>query len=153
MKPWNFFQLIYVRRRNGVELVYSAQFASFIFIVWVSDQWGTLRWCHGTKNACRQDGWRDFPLSGKIGTTRTFTFFEKSNLTIKDIMLIVKFYLDKCTLLECSNLLGTNWASHMREIFKEHFHRHTKHKREVPRGVQNSKVRRQDKFRRDWSRH
>ena len=26
-------------------------------------------------------------------------------------------------------------------------------KREVPRGVQNSKVWRQDKFRRDWSRH
>ena len=26
-------------------------------------------------------------------------------------------------------------------------------KREVPRGVRNSKVRRQDKFRRDWSRH
>ena len=26
-------------------------------------------------------------------------------------------------------------------------------KREVPRDVRNSKVRRQDKFRRDWSRH
>ena len=26
-------------------------------------------------------------------------------------------------------------------------------KREVPRGVRNSKVRRQDKYRRDWSRH
>ena len=29
----------------------------------------------------------------------------------------------------------------------------TPSKREVPRGVRNSKVRRQDKFRRDWSRH
>ena len=29
----------------------------------------------------------------------------------------------------------------------------TQSKREVPRGVRNSKVRRQDKFRRDWSRH
>ena len=31
--------------------------------------------------------------------------------------------------------------------------RRVRSKREVPRGVRNSKVRRQDKFRRDWSRH
>ena len=66
---------------------------------------------------------------------RTLTFFEKTNLTIKGIMLFGKSYLDKCTLLRCSNLLGmmygctaVNWASHMRELFKEHFHRHTKNK-------------------------
>ena len=37
------------------------------------------------------------------------------------------------------------------EVIVLHFG--VKGKREVPRGVRNSKVRRQDKFRRDWSRH
>ena len=40
-------------------------------------------------------------------------------------------------------------------VYHGRFHLHwlTLSKREVPRGVRNSKVRRQDKFRRDWSRH
>ena len=38
-------------------------------------------------------------------------------------------------------------------LFYFFFLRAVESKREVPRGIRNSKVRRQDKFRRDWSRH
>ena len=39
------------------------------------------------------------------------------------------------------------------EIIHNNYMHYPRSKREVPRGVRNSKVRRQDKFRRDWSRH
>ena len=67
---------------------------------------------------------------------RTNSFFKTSNLKIQDIMLFVRSYLDKCTLLQCSIFCGlaygttaVNWASFIRELFKEHFHRNTKGKK------------------------
>ena len=60
---------------------------------------------------------------------RYLSYFENSNLTIPDIMVFIKSYLDKLTLRQCSVFGGmsykstaVNWASFLRELFKEHFH-------------------------------
>ena len=67
-------------------------------------------------------------------TERTYSFFHRTHLTIPDVMVFVKSYLDKLTLLQCTKFSGVaygttavNWASYVRELFKEHFHRNTKH--------------------------
>ena len=59
---------------------------------------------------------------------RTYSFFEKSNLTISDIMVFIKSYLDNLTLMQCARFTGiaykgtaVNWASFIRELFKEFF--------------------------------
>lgn len=61
---------------------------------------------------------------------RIYSFFEKSNLQIQDIMLFIKSYLDTCSLAQCARFLGmsygstaVNWASFVREMFKEYFYR------------------------------
>ena len=59
---------------------------------------------------------------------RYLSYFENSNLTIPDIMVFIKSYLDKLTLGQCSVFAGmsykstaVNWASFLRESFKDHF--------------------------------
>ena len=59
---------------------------------------------------------------------RTYSFFQNSNLSIPDIMVFIKSYLDNCSLLQCSKFSGVcykstavNWASYIREMFKEFF--------------------------------
>lgn len=66
---------------------------------------------------------------------RSYSFFEKSNLAIQDIILFVKSYIDGCSLSQCSRFSGVSynstavhWGSFVRELFKEHFHRNTKNK-------------------------
>ena len=67
-------------------------------------------------------------------TELSYSFFNKTQLTIPDVMVFIKNYLDNLTLLQCSKFTGIaykstapNWSSYMREMFKEHFHRNTKH--------------------------
>lgn len=64
--------------------------------------------------------------------SRIYSFFEKSNLQIQDIMLFIKSYLDTCSLAQCARFFGMsygstavnyNWASFVREMFKEYFYR------------------------------
>ena len=66
---------------------------------------------------------------------RCYSFFDRSNITIQDAMVFIKSYLDKMTLLQCSIFSGisyrstaVNWASFLRELFKEHFFIHTRHR-------------------------
>lgn len=61
-------------------------------------------------------------------SSRIYSFFENSQLTISDIMMFVKSYLDGNSLLQCSKFSGiaykstaVNWASFMRELFKDYF--------------------------------
>ena len=56
-------------------------------------------------------------------TLKAYSFFEGSNLKIRDIMVFMKSYLDKCTLLQCSKFVGiaygstgVHWGSFMRNI-------------------------------------
>ena len=67
---------------------------------------------------------------------RTYSFFENSKLPIQDIMVFLKSYLDKSSLLQCSIFAGiaykttaVNWASYTRELFKEHFHTNIRHRK------------------------
>ena len=53
---------------------------------------------------------------------------------------------------DISHILSVNGYLLVEQLYK-FLGAGVKGKREVPRGVRNSKVRRQDKFRRDWSRH
>ncbi len=64
---------------------------------------------------------------------RKFTWFEKSQLRIQDIMLFNQKYLEGCTLKQCSLDSGiaykstaVDWASFVRELFKENFARNIK---------------------------
>lgn len=61
---------------------------------------------------------------------RANSFFEKSNLTVQDILLFCKSYLDRLSLYQCAQFSGmsygstsVNWASMIREMFKEYFQR------------------------------
>jgi len=62
--------------------------------------------------------------------SRKFSFFENSKLTIQDIMVFVKSYLEGHTLFMTSKLSGVtykssavDWGCFIRELFKEHFTR------------------------------
>lgn len=68
--------------------------------------------------------------------SRTYSFFEKSNLLIQDIMLFIKNYLEKCSLSQCARFFGmsygstsVNWASFIREIFKDYYYRNLRFKK------------------------
>ncbi|XP_060586599.1 uncharacterized protein LOC132742260 [Ruditapes philippinarum] len=63
--------------------------------------------------------------------SRKYSFFEKSKLTIQDIMVFIQTYLEANTLYQCSRQsgihyqsAGVDWGSFIRELFKEHFHTH-----------------------------
>lgn len=60
-----------------------------------------------------------------ISASRIYSFFEKSNLQIQDIMLFIKSHLDTCSLAQCARFFGMsygstavnyNWASFVREM-------------------------------------
>ena len=68
--------------------------------------------------------------------TREFSFFEASKIPTNDILLFVKSYLDGCSLNQCASFAGisygstsVDWASHIRELFKDDFMRNTIHKK------------------------
>ena len=137
--PWNFFKLF--MSPDDVVITWCREHNLIANTVLCSTQTGGTK-CGGTMDLkahsgraggavfrCRTNRNHEKPF-------RTNSFFEKSNLTIQDIMLFVKSYLDKCTLLQCSIFCGlaygttaVNWASFIRELFKEHFHRNTKGKK------------------------
>ena len=60
-----------------------------------------------------------------VKTILANSFFEKTRLEIQDVVVFIKSYLDKNSLLQCANFSGisykstaVNWASYMREMFK-----------------------------------
>ena len=64
---------------------------------------------------------------------RTNSFFQGSHLLFQDIMVFIKSYLEKNTLLQCAKFSGmaygssaVDWASFMRELFLEHYVRNIK---------------------------
>ena len=67
--------------------------------------------------------------------SRKFSFFEGFKLTIQDIMVFVKSYLEGHTLFMTSRMsgvsyrsAGVDWGSFIRELFKDHFTRSIRHK-------------------------
>ncbi|XP_060597825.1 uncharacterized protein LOC132751642 [Ruditapes philippinarum] len=67
---------------------------------------------------------------------RTYSFFEASKLCTQDIFMFIKCYLDGLSLRQTSLFAGVNykstavdWASFIRELFKEHFHRNIKQRK------------------------
>lgn len=61
-------------------------------------------------------------------SSRSHSFFDKGNLVFQDIILFIKSYLEKNSLAQCARFIGmayrstaVNWASFMREVFKEYF--------------------------------
>ena len=70
----------------------------------------------------------------KFSSVRKYSFFERTHFTIQDIILFIKQYLDGVTLLEASRQAGifyqksgVDWASFIRELFKEDLHRSLPH--------------------------
>lgn len=68
--------------------------------------------------------------------SRVYSFFEKSNVLLQDILLFIKSYLEKNSLAQCSRFSGfsytttaVNWASYIREVFKEHFYTNLRHRK------------------------
>ena len=66
---------------------------------------------------------------------RTYSFFEGSHLLIPDIMVFIKCYQDKITLLQWAKFPGVaykstavHWGSFVRELFKEHVFRNIMNK-------------------------
>ena len=70
----------------------------------------------------------------KFSSVRKYSFFERAHFTIQDIMLFIKQCLGGVTLLEASRQAGisyqksgVDWASFIRELFKEDLHRSLPH--------------------------
>lgn len=70
-----------------------------------------------------------------VKSLRANSFFERTKLELQDVMVFIKSYLDKSSLYQCAKFSGmaygttaVNWASYMRELFKEYFHRNIRHK-------------------------
>ena len=63
------------------------------------------------------------------------------------------FYYFKKSPKRCEEIESIKALKETTLKYREVHKAHATVYREVPRGVRNSKVRRQDKFRRDWSRH
>lgn len=65
--------------------------------------------------------------------SRMYSFFEKSNLLLQDILLIIKSYLEKNSPAQCSRFSYTttavNRASYIREEYKEHFYTNQRHRK------------------------
>jgi hypothetical protein len=64
---------------------------------------------------------------------RKYSFFESSKLTIQDMMMFVKTYLEGHSLYQCSRLSGVHYkstaidlGSFVREIFMEYHNRHVR---------------------------
>lgn len=62
-------------------------------------------------------------------SSRLYSFFDRSNLVLQDIILFIRSYLEKNSLAQCARFSGmaykstaVNWACFMREVFKEYFH-------------------------------
>ena len=89
-----------------------------------------------------EDGWACFLslylvsiVFVNVKTILANSFFEKTRLEIQDVVVFIKSYLEKNSLLQCANFswvsydsTAVDWASYMREMFKEYFHRHTRKK-------------------------
>ena len=80
--------------------------------------------------------WRCCTAKAHEISVRKYSFFERAHFTIQDIMLFIKQYFDGVTLLEatrqaeiCYQKSGVDWASFIRELFKEDLHRSLPHTR------------------------
>lgn len=69
-------------------------------------------------------------------SSRTYSFFDKSNLMLQDIMVFIKSYLEKSSLALCARFSGmaygstaVNWGSFIRELFKEYFYKELRHRK------------------------
>ncbi|XP_061187524.1 uncharacterized protein LOC133195646 [Saccostrea echinata] len=69
-------------------------------------------------------------------SSRTYSFFDKSNLMLQDIMVFIKSYLEKSSLAQCARFSGmaygttaVNWASFTRELFKEYFYTNLRYRK------------------------
>lgn len=84
-------------------------------------------------------GWVVFRCSRNINHTRVsrmYSFFEKSNLHLQDILLFIKSYIEKTSLAQCSRFswfphttTAVNWASYIRKLIKEHFYTNLRHRK------------------------
>ena len=103
--------------------------------------WTLQRWSKNIDQVC----WRCWTAKAHEISVRKCSFFERAHFTIQDIkkrahftiqdtMLFIKQYLDGFTLLATSRQAGisyqksgVNWASFIRELFKEDLHRSLLH--------------------------
>ena len=125
--PWNFYMLFSSGEREILE--------------WLRDHGLLARTipCHkcGGSMCLKEKADRNGGQIFRCSTNRThqkalrsFSFFEKINIELQDAFVFIK------SLLQCSVFSGTaygstagNWASYIQEVFKEYFHRYTKHRR------------------------
>jgi hypothetical protein len=101
---------------------------------------GRSRQCEkpGCNGDVRVDPW-DTPSDViEAGTTRfpSYSFFERSKLDAKDIMQLIKAYLEGLSLGITSRYAGVSytgtavdWGSFIRELMKEYFHVNLSHKK------------------------
>ena len=103
--------------------------------------WTLQRWSKNIDQVC----WRCWTAKAHEISVRKCSFFERAHFTIQDIkkrahftiqdtMLFIKQYLDGFTLLATSRQVrisyqksGLDWASFIRELFKEDLHRSLPH--------------------------
>ncbi|XP_060587568.1 uncharacterized protein LOC132743075 [Ruditapes philippinarum] len=136
--PWNFYHLFMQEDSFVVKwCIRNGLLPNEIpCISKVSNQESSSK-CHGIMKFCKMSG-RSTGFTLRCNrnrnhecASRKYSFFEKSKLTIQDIMVFIKTYLEANTLYQCSRQsgihyqsTGVDWGSFIRELFKEHFHTH-----------------------------
>ena len=138
VNPWNFYALFGSEDTTVLEwLRENSLLARTLVCDHVVD--GAI--CGGIMNIkvrAERKGGEIFRCSKNRSHVKTIlanSFFEKTRLEIQDVVVFIKSYLDKNSLLQCANFSGVSykstavdWASYMREMFKEYFHRRTRNK-------------------------
>ncbi|XP_060588518.1 uncharacterized protein LOC132743931 [Ruditapes philippinarum] len=135
--PWNFFTLFNQDDQDLNEWLMANQ-----FLVRTMPCTKTSEGCTGIMKGSQRKGRISGPTvrcsvnRNHEVAIRTFSFFEGSKLCVQDIFMFIRCYLNGMTLLQTSIFAGVNykstaldWASFLRELFKEHFHRNISHRK------------------------
>ena len=134
MNPWNFYSLFNADDEIYCDWLRNQGLLATTLICANRERGAPCGGLMTLKVRSERKGNQIFPCTKNRNHVKTMmanSFFEKTRLEIQDVMVFIKSYLDKNTLLQCANFSGicyksiaVDWASYIREMFKEHFHRH-----------------------------
>ena len=126
--PWNFFQVFLNEEAVAHDWCRKNGLLALSLPCETCDGQATLRKRAGyvanesfrcNKNSCHER------------QTREYSFFERAKLSVNDIMLFVKCYLDGNSLRQCATFAGISygstsveWAVYIRDILKDYFRRY-----------------------------
>ena len=135
VNPWNFFKLFSQNDNDVYKWCQRNGLLATSFPCPVDNCSGVM----ATNTLSRAPGGMVFRCSVNrthTKSSRTYSFFDRSNLCLQDIILFIKSYLERNSLAQSARFSGmsytttaVNWACFIREMFKEHFYNDLRHRK------------------------